>query len=92
MKTEVIKKWVDGDSGEMEELGRFRLAGTKAPDLGEPGYKALHRIAQRYAPEGDEVDVRVVAVDTYGRKVVKMRARGKNVNDALSRWSKEFKE
>lgn len=92
MKSETIGYWKDGDSGEFEDGRRFRLSGTRAPDLGEPGYKAMHRIAQRYAPEGDEVDVTVVAVDTYGRSVVKMRHRGRSVNDVLTRRSKTFKE
>ena len=91
MKT-TINFWVDGDSGELEGGKRFRLSGTRAPDHGEPGYKAMYRKAKRYAPEGEEVDVIVVAFDVYGRRVVKMRHHGRNINDTLSRWSKEFKK
>ena len=97
MSKKIIDSWKDGDSGTMVDSAtgnkvRFRLARANTPELGEPGYKAMHRYAEQLAPTGSEVEVRTVGADCYGRKVVIIKASGKNVNSALIRRTEVFKE
>jgi len=96
MSTKTILSWSDGDSGTYIDgngiVTRFRLARTQTPELGEPGYKAMHRVAEHLAPVGSEVEVRTVGLDQYGRKVVIIKASGKNVNSALIRRSEVYNE
>lgn len=80
MTKATIKFWKDGDSGEFESGERFRLAKAQMPERNEPQYQTAKRNAQHLAPEGSEVDIRVVGRDQYGRKLVIMRSSSKNVN------------
>lgn len=85
MTKTTIKTYRDGDSGELEDIGRFRLSNVHMPNKTDIGYNAAKRAIQKLVPEGSDVDVRVVGRDEYGRKVVEMRHRGKSVNEAMAR-------
>lgn len=85
MTKDTIKFWKDGDSGELGDGTRFRLAKAEMPDRTDPMYKTAKHTAQHLAPEGSEVDIRVVGRDQYGRKLVIMRHGHKNVNASMMR-------
>lgn len=83
--------WVDGDSGTINGA-RFRLYGVDAPE-GSPSRAGCERelrradAARRAAREAtDGKDVRVLhvyGVDRYGRKLVDLKADGRDVSSVL---------
>ncbi len=81
MQEVTVAFFVDGDSGELSDGTRFRLASAKMPDRSEPRYHTAKRSAQQLVPDGSEVEITVVGADCYRRKLVIMRTMdGKNVN------------
>jgi endonuclease YncB( thermonuclease family) len=90
----VIKNWVDGDSGEVildGKLTRVRLSGVHAADRYEAGYGASTVRTRRMLPEGEEVEVKFVGTDTYGRRIVEIAKNGRCVNEILERTNRLFK-
>ena len=49
-----VIRWVDGDTV-ITTIGKVRLIGINAPDVGECGYRKATRIARRLAPAGTTV-------------------------------------
>lgn len=91
----LIKNWVDGDSGEVQDengkITRVRLSGVHAPDRYEAGYGASTVRTRRMLPEGEEVEAKFVGTDAYGRRIVEIAKNGRNINSVLERVNKIFK-
>ena len=90
MATKRIRKWNDGDSGSFTDGSRFRLARVRAPEKHQfGGSTATRRAASMTGQTRGVVNVRTLATDRYGRKVVEMRNKHGSVNNRLlSRGSK----
>lgn len=84
----IIHRWKDGDSGELvNENGNvrsFRLANVFAPEKREPGYELSRARSRRYVSNQDVVDVEVVGTDAFGRDLVKIKKRGRDINKMLN--------
>lgn len=75
--------WVDGDSGYMNGKP-FRLAGVKAPEKHQYGGEKAHRSAAGMTGRTNgTANVKPIATDAYGRKVVEMRNRDGSINQRL---------
>ncbi len=68
--TAVVQHWSDGDTV-VTDLGKIRLIGINAPDVGECGYEAATGSALAQAPVGSTVTLTAPAghddTDRYGR-------------------------
>ena len=78
-----IVSWTDGDSGVLRSGGRFRLARTKTPEKYDASYNLAKRTAEHLAPIGQDIDVKIVGRDQYGRKLVELQKTGKNINTTM---------
>ena len=78
-----IVSWTDGDSGYLKSIGKFRMARTKTPEKYDASYNLAKRTAEHLAPIGQDIDVKVVGRDQYGRKLVELQKTGKNINTAM---------
>ncbi len=91
----IIKNWADGDSGEVQDengkITRVRLSGVHAPDRYEAGYGASTVRTRRMLPEGEEVEVKFVGTDSYGRRIIEVAKNGRCVNEILERTNRLFK-
>lgn len=79
----IIKYWVDGDSFVLEDGTRCRLAKTNTPEKYDANYHLAKRTAEHLAPPGEELNIKVVGKDVYGRKLVEITRSGRSVNSAL---------
>ena len=88
--TGVVYHVVDGDTIDVDTIGRVRLADVNAPEVGQPGYEAAKDFVN--ATVGDRevfLDVDdVYGTDVYGRSVCVVYVRHNatslmNVNEAL---------
>ena len=77
----------DGDSLRLRRGGtrlKVRLACIDAPELRQrPEGERARQALQALLPVGSAVAVRRLATDRYGREVVELSRRGRNVNQAL---------
>jgi micrococcal nuclease len=68
--TAVVDHWSDGDTV-VTDLGKIRLIGINAPDIGECGYGKATKLAEKLAPAGSTVTLTdpesVRDTDDYGR-------------------------
>ena len=78
-----LLSWADGDSGTLQKIGSFRLARTKTPEKYDASYNLAKRTAEHLAPPGQDIDVKIVGRDSYGRKLVELQTTGKNINTAI---------
>lgn len=89
-----VYKWKDGDSGEMVNqygmVRSFRLSNTSAPEKREPGYNLSRARSRQMVSERDVVDVEVVGMDSFGRDLVKIKKRGRDVNKILEMKNQLF--
>ena len=76
----VVKRWVDGDTVDIDvDLGfkvwsqqRFRLAHINTPEKKMPGYQEAIDRSNQLAPVGTAVIVECLGYDRYGRWVAKI--------------------
>ncbi len=80
---ERISVWKDGDSGVLANGERIRLARVKSPDKFDGNYYLAKRTLQHLAPEGEEINIRIVGKDMYGRKLVELSKSGRNINSEM---------
>ncbi len=78
-----IRFWTDGDSGELSDGSRFRLARTKTPEKYDANYHLAKQTAEHLAPPGEELNIKIVGRDDYGRKLIEITKSGRNVNTEL---------
>jgi micrococcal nuclease len=68
--TAVVDHWSDGDTV-VTDLGKVRLIGINAPDVGECGYGKATKLAEKIAPAGSAITLTdpdsVSDTDDYGR-------------------------
>ena len=85
-KKEPVKGVIDGDTFSTKSRPRHsvRLAGVDAPEKGKPGGKAATN-ALRKMIGGEQVVVKPVARDKYGRTIANVTVNGKSVNKAMNR-------
>lgn len=83
-----VTRIVDGDSIECDPVGRIRLLGIDAPELGQPpfGARSLEAL-ERMMPEGSQVwlEEDVEQRDTFGRALRYVWAGDQMVNWAMVR-------
>ena len=83
MVRKIIRNWKDGDSGTFHDGTTFRLSNVSAPEKRAPGYSQARARSRRMVSERDVVDVEVVGMDSFGRDLVKIKKRGRDVNKIL---------
>ena len=84
----------DGDSGEYVGMDgrkkRFRLSNVSAPEKNDPGYNLSTTRSRKLVSERDVVDVNVVGRDSFGRDLVEVKKRGRDINNILEMKNKLF--
>ncbi|MCX8205655.1 MAG: thermonuclease family protein [Candidatus Micrarchaeota archaeon] len=75
----VVEKVVDGDTVELGDGTRVRLAGINTPEKGEPCYWQA-RAALEALAGGKLVMLRALGTDKYGRTLAEVYVDGKNAN------------
>ena len=95
MHKAMIDKWQDGDSGTTIDGNgtrrRFRLSNVNSPERSAPGFSMSTARTNKAVGEGDEVYIRVVGKDTYGRDIIEMKKNGKDVNMVIERNNRFFR-
>lgn len=88
-RKETVTRVIDGDTFLTKSRKHpVRLANVDAPEKGRKGgRKATQKL--RNLIQGKKVEVRTVALDTYGRSVANVKRGHISVNKAMSRRSKK---
>lgn len=94
MANKAVVSFEDGDSGEYIGMDgrkrRFRLSNVSAPEKNEPGYNMATSRSKRLVGERDIVNVKVVGRDSFGRDLVEVKKRGRDINNILEMKNKLF--
>jgi micrococcal nuclease len=83
-RKETVKRVIDGDTFLTKSRKHpVRLANVNAPEKGKPGsVKATQ--ALKNLIQGEQVQIKTVARDSYGRSVANVKVGSKSVNRAMN--------
>lgn len=79
----VVKRVVDGDTIEIRNGERVRIANVDAPEMNKPGGEAAKRRLQKLLPRGTSVGLSDPVNYSYGRSVRKVTKNGKDIKKGL---------
>ena len=80
-----IKKVIDGDTIEIKDGTRIRIAGFDAPELEASGGKAAKQKLQKILPRGKQIGISAEKAKSYGRSVRKVTINGKPINKLMKK-------
>jgi endonuclease YncB( thermonuclease family) len=80
-----VKKVVDGDTIEIKDGTRIRIADLDTPELEAPGGKAAKRKLQRILPRGEQIGISAEKAKSYGRSVRQVTIKGKPISKLMKK-------
>lgn len=81
-----VKRIIDGDTFQLTDNRRIRLAGIDAPEMGNYGSIAAKRQLEKLIPPGTYVKLDIVAKDKYNRLIAHVSNWNKSVNHLMKRF------
>lgn len=80
-----LKKVIDGDTIEIKDSTRIRIAGLEAPELEAPGGKAAKQRLQKILPRGTQIGISAEKAKSYGRSVRQVTVKGKPISKLMKK-------
>lgn len=80
-----VKKVIDGDTIEIKDGTRVRIANLDTPELGASGGQAAKRKLQKILPRGTQVGMSDEQAKSYGRSVRKVTLKGKPITKLMKK-------
>ncbi len=80
-----VKKVIDGDTIEIKDGTRIRIADLKAPELEASGGKAAKQRLQKILPRGKQIGISAEKAKSYGRSVRQVTLKSKPISKLLKK-------
>ena len=80
-----VKKVIDGDTIEIKDGTRIRIASLDAPELEAAGGKAAKQKLQKLLPRGTQIGISAEKTKSYGRSVRQVTLNSKPINKLVKK-------
>jgi endonuclease YncB( thermonuclease family) len=80
-----VKKVIDGDTIQIKNGEKIRIAGYDAPELGARGGDAAKRRLQRIIPKGTQIGLSPQLTKSYDRSVRRVTVNGKPISKLMKK-------
>lgn len=80
-----VKKVIDGDTIEIKDGTRVRIANLDTPELGASGGQTAKRKLQKILPRGTQIGMSAEQAKSYGRSVRQVTLKGKPITKLMKK-------